>query len=175
MKIMLDIRRGRTACLPPIMPGRPFTGPNDPRNGRGKPKGLSSWIKEHTEGGTELAALFLSVARGEPQVIPKTVNVSGVEHEIEIEGDMRVLVPDLEQRLSCARWLAERYWGKVPDKVALTDAEGDDVFDPKELPQDGLLGLASLLAAVARRPDEAQEARADDKRRAEPSELPQVH
>ena len=76
-----------------LVPGRPFA-PGMSGNPGGRPKGLSSLIRDQTREGAELVAFHLRILRGRKQ--------------------------PLRYRLEAAAWLADRGFGKALQQMELS-------------------------------------------------------
>lgn len=124
--------------------------PGESANPGGKPKGLREYIRERTNNGKDLLEIFISIAKGEPQRIPKTMKLAGGEI-VELDLPTDALIPDMDQRHRAALYLADHFFGKAPDKIELTGNEGEPLFDPKKLPDGALAHYAALMAALAER------------------------
>lgn len=106
--------------------------PGQSGNPTGRPREpLSQLVRERMDNGRELADILVSIARGEPQLIPTTVRMSdGTHAEIEAHdkagNSITVLVPDLSDRRKAVAVLTDHVFGKAPERVPV-DQHGNDV------------------------------------------------
>jgi hypothetical protein len=89
----------------------------NPNGFTGPLRSLASQIRQQTGNGSEIAALYLLVMRGEPIKMPGK--------RIKRSKNGRVITstyvrPTLDQRIDAAAWLADRGWGKAKETIELT-------------------------------------------------------
>ena len=97
--------------------GRPFL-PGQTGNPGGRPKGMSAYVRETTDGGREMVDLMVQVMRGE--------TINGMK-------------PKIKDQMDAAGWLADRAIGKP---VAMLDSRSMNVdIELRELPTRQLLEM----------------------------------
>src|SRR5215471_15848688 len=99
-----------------------------------KGMGLRALILERTRDGEELVDAMLSLARGEPQIVPMEVRMpDGSRRELEAfdaSGSPlpSVLIPSLSERAPARTWLCDHAFGKAPERFE-NEHKGEQLVD----------------------------------------------
>lgn len=133
-------------------------------------KTLRARIREATRDGEELIELHLKVIRDEiTQEVPVKV---GEAYEL------AKVHPSIKDKQSSAGWLADRFWGKAPDKIEISDAD-ERAAELRSMARSELvaavvanLSREELEAAIAARAEEAADNADISARADEPEEKP---
>jgi DNA-binding MarR family transcriptional regulator len=89
----------------------------NPNGFTGPLRSLAAQIRQQTGNGSEIAALYLLVMRGEPIRMPGKRIKRSKNGRIITSTYVR---PTLDQRIDAAAWLADRGWGKAKETIELT-------------------------------------------------------
>jgi hypothetical protein len=89
----------------------------NPNGFTGPLRSLASQIRAQTGNGSEIAALYLEIMRGNPVRMPgRTIKKGKNGRKISV----LYVRPTLDQRIDAAAWLADRGWGKAKETIELT-------------------------------------------------------
>jgi hypothetical protein len=106
------------------VPGRPWLKPwrpgetGNPAGSQAPLRSFAAHIRHQTGFGTEIAAFYLAIMRGEPIKMPAKVIKRGRNGKKTIA--VQYIRPTLDQRIDAAAWLADRGWGKAKETIELT-------------------------------------------------------
>jgi hypothetical protein len=108
------------ALRPPSPKGVPSFNPS------GRPKGVAKLIAEATNNGHDMIRLWTAVMNGDRKALVKSVE-SLPDSAEQAKADLLLVRIDMKDRLTAAKELADRYWGKAPTEGT---PEADGIPEP---------------------------------------------